>query len=491
MPPSKEPELERRRWYVLIVMSIGTFMVPFDTTIVAVAIPTMGASLHLNYSYALWTQAAYLLVTSMLLIPTGRMADSKYPLRCNLLGTVIFGLGSVVAGLAPTGFVMIVGRLIQGAGGAFVFSTATGIISAVFPSVERGRAIGLNLTASYLGLMAGPVVGGLIVSHLNWRWIFFINLPITVAMLGAGWPLVVAEHRSWEEARARVNRGSLPAVRRSVDWLGAVLLGGVLGALFFPLTFSPFWGWIILNTVGLLTAAVIFLVSFVIWEQNAAEPMLDLGLIRKNRVFVTACMAAFFASTAVMAVVTLVAVFAEVVQGYSPQTTGLMLLVQPVIMAVVAPFAGRLSDRIGSRLLACLGPLVIAAGMAQLAFASASAGRMIIGLATCGLGLALFSPPNMSAIMGSVDRFQLNLASGFQATMRYSGQGFSIAVLGSIAARKLGSTGAGVIFLGDSATPASAAAFGEGFREAMLVGAGIAIVAAAASWFARPQRVNG
>ena len=141
MRPAYEAELQRRRWYVLAIMSIGSFMTPFDASIVAVALPAMGADLHLSYSQGLWAQAAYLLVTSMLLIPVGRLADTRGPVGYNLLGTAIFAVGSIVAGIAPGGTVMIVGRCIQGVGGAFMFSTASGIVTVAFPPSERGRAL--------------------------------------------------------------------------------------------------------------------------------------------------------------------------------------------------------------------------------------------------------------------------------------------------------------------------------------------------------------
>jgi EmrB/QacA subfamily drug resistance transporter len=467
---------------------MGTFMTPFDGSIVAVALPAMGGSLHLSYSYALWAQAAYLLVTSALLIPAGRIADSRGPIGYNLAGNLVFALGSALAGVAQNGLMLIVGRCIQGAGGAFMFATSTGIITAVFPRDQRGRAIGINLTAGYVGLMAGPVAGGLLVAHLNWRWVFFINLPIAAAVLAAGWTLLRAELR---EQGATTAIGQRPQSRRSVDWPGPLLLAAFLTALFIPLTFSPLWGWGNARTVGLLVAAVAFLVAFVVREERAAQPMLDLGLLRNNRVFAVACTAAFIYSVGMFAGITLTAVYMEVVQGRSAEQAGLMLLVQPVLMVLISPMAGRLSDRVGARPLTCLGGLLLSAGMIQLAFGGESRGRMFLALATVGVGMALFSSPNMSAIMGAVPRHQLNLGSGFQAAMRFGGQGFSIAVLGSIAAWKLGPLGAHIIFLGQTASAASASDFADGYQVAMLVGSGLTLVASALSWFARPRRSPG
>jgi EmrB/QacA subfamily drug resistance transporter len=481
MTPAYETELQRRRWYALAIMSIGSFMTPFDASIVAVALPAMGADLHLSYSQGLWAQAAYLLVASMLLIPVGRLADTRGPIGYNLLGTAIFAIGSIMAGLAPNGGLMILGRCIQGAGGAFMFSTGAGIITAAFPPSDRGRALGLNVTAVYVGLTLGPVIGGLIVSHASWRWIFFINVPIALATILAGWTLLRLERRG---LRSRERRHA------PIDWTGAGLLGAALVSLFVPLTFSPLWGWGSAKTIVPVVLTAVFLVALVLVEDRVKEPMLDLDLLRNNRVFAAGNSAALLNYLAVFAVTTLTAVYLEIVQGLSPQQTGLLLLMQPVLMAVLSPFTGRLSDRVGSRILATTGMVLVALGMVQLAFASSSTGRVLAALATIGVGMAVFSAPNISAVMGSVDRSQLSLASGFLATMRFTGQGLSIAALGAIAAYKLGPAGGRVIFLGESSGASSVPAFADGYQAAMLVGAALALLGAVLSWIASSERLR-
>ncbi len=474
-------ELQRRRWYALAIMSIGSFMTPFDATIVAVALPKMGKALALTYSEALWAQAAYLLVASILLIPIGRLADTRRPVAFNLTGAAIFAVGSVVAGLATSPGMMSVGRCIQGLGGSFMFSTASGIITAAFPPAERGKALGLNVSGVYLGLTLGPVVGGVIsnVSAGSWRWIFFINVPIAVITILAGWTLLRAEGR---------DRRGVPKSPAHIDWAGAALLGAVLVALFVPLTFSPLWGWASARTLVPLALTVVFLAAFVLVERKVEQPVVPLGLVTKNRAFAAGNSAALLNYLAVFAVATLVAVYLEVVDGYSPQQTGLLLLIQPVIMAVLSPLTGRLSDKVGSRVLATAGMVLVAAGMAQLAFIGDSLGRVLPALGTIGIGMAIFSAPNISAVMGSVDRSQLNLASGFLATMRFAGQGLSIAVLGSIAAWRLGATGARVIFFGEKGDAVHVQAFADGFRTAMIVGACLALAGAILSWLARLER---
>jgi EmrB/QacA subfamily drug resistance transporter len=474
-----ETEIQRRRWYALAIMSIGSFMTPFDASIVAVALPKMGEALRLSYSEALWVQAAYLLVASILLIPVGRLADTRRPVAFNLLGTVIFAIGSVVAGIANGSVLMIIGRCIQGAGGAFMFATSAGIITAAFPPWQRGKALGLNVTAVYVGLTLGPVIGGVIVNKTSWRWIFFINVPIAALTLLSGWALLRAESR---------DRAGTLAAKVYIDWAGAGLLGAALVALFVPLTFSPLRGWGSPATIVPLVLTVVFLVTFALWERRQSQPMLPLGLVTKNRAFAAGNAAALLNYMAVFGVTTLTSVYLIVVQGMSAQQTGLLLLIQPVLMAVLSPFTGRLSDRIGSRVLAAAGMVLVAAGMAQLAYVSDSWGRILFALGTIGVGMAVFSAPNISAVMGSVERSQLNLASGFLATMRFAGQGLSIAVLGSIAAWRLGAEGARMIFFGETGNIARTQAFADGYRTAMLVGACLALAGAVLSWAARLER---
>jgi MFS family permease len=214
--------------------------------------------------------------------------------------------------------------------------------------------------------------------------------------------------------------------------------------------------------------------------------MLDLDLLRNNRVFAAATGGAPN-YLAVFGVTTMTAVYLVIVQDRTPQETGLMLLVQPVLMAILSPFTGRLSDRMGSRVLATTGMVLVAAGMVQLSNAGNSTSRILVGLGVIGLGMATFSAPNISAVMGSVDRSQLSLASGFLATMRFTGQGLSIAVLGAIAAWALGPEGARIILLGEPAGASSVPAFADGYQAAMLVGAAFALVGAVLSWTARPS----
>jgi EmrB/QacA subfamily drug resistance transporter len=469
--------------------AIGTFMTPLDSSIVSVALPAIGPHLRLSYTEALWVQAAYLLVISILLIPVGRLADMHGPLRFYMMGTILFGLASIGAALSFSGTSLIVARSIQGAGGALMFSTSAAILTSVFPGKERGRVLGLNVMVAYLGLTLGPPVGGLIVSHTSWRWIFLLNVPVALLTLLVGWNLLPAEQR---DRAALIAREIVPRIRRRIDLVGAATLGAMLVCFFLPLTFSPFWGWGSGRTVGLFAAAVVLFGVFVAFERRVDEPILDLNLVRRNRTFAAANAATLLNYVAVFGVIVFTAVFLEIVQGHSAERSGLILLAQPVLMAALSPFAGRLSDRVGSRALVTCGQILIAGGMVQLALLSAVSptSRVMLALATVGVGMAGFSSPNTSAVMGSVPRSQLNVASGFLATMRFAGQGMSIAVLGAIAAAGLGPNGGRVILLGEAASKASAATYATGYRQAMFAGAGVAVLAAIIS-FVQERRGQG
>jgi len=254
----------------------------------------------------------------------------------------------------------------------------------------------------------------------------------------------------------------------------------MLTALFVPLIFSPLWGWDNWAVIAPLASVIVFAALFVYAENRTAEPILDLGLFKRSRVLTSMTLASILYMAAAYGVPIFTAVFLVVVQGRSAQLAGFVLLLQPAVLSLLTPLAGRLSDRYGSRGLTALGMLVTAGGMVQLAAftVSTSIWQVLAATGTLGLGIALFSTPNFSAIMGSVERSELGVASGMFATSRFCGMGISIAVLGAIAASKLGPEGGRVILLGARAGVENAQAFAAGYREAMLAGAGFTVAGA-------------
>lgn len=486
------PASHPQRWRLLALTSVGAFMGPFDGSVVSVALPVMSRDLGLSFTAAVWVQAAYLLTVAALLITVGRLADQRGRVRFYLLGTAVFVAASAAAGLSQGGVSLIAGRVVQGAGAAFLVATSAAIVTAVFPPQERGRALGINVMAVYLGLSAGPVLGGAITDLLGWRWIFFVNVPVGLVVLAWGGRLLPRAERPALVAGEQAAAGATPGVAEAPprrpsrpDAVGSALLATVLVSLLVPLTFAGQWGWGDARTWGLLLLSAAALVAFVVAERRAPDPVLDLRLLTRNRLFAAANGAALLNYLAVHAVGLLTAVFLEVVQRRPAAEAGAIMLSQPLLMAALSPLSGRLSDRFGSRLLATAGMGMVATGTLTLALlpAEASTPRVAASLALVGVGMAVFSAPNTSAVMGSVRRDQLSVASAFLGTMRTAGQALSIAVLGGLAAAPLGAVGGRLLFTHGHAGGAEplAGAFVDGYHRAMAVATALAVVGALAS----------
>ena len=466
-------DVHRRRWQLLALTSVGAFMWPLDGSIVNVALPVMGPALRLSFTAAVWVSAAFLLTTAVLLIPAGRLADQHGLVRFYLAGIAVFTVASLLCALSMSGPWLIGSRILQGVGAALIGATSPAIVTSVFPPDERGRALGINVMAVYIGLTVGGPLGGFIADSIGWRWIFLINLPIGALVLVWGWSMLP--------------RGERVTGAPRLDLGGSALLAVFLVCLLVPLTFSSEWGWASPRTAGLLAVAAVSFVAFVLVERRVASPILDLDLVLKNRLFAAANTAALLNYMAMYGVGLLTAFYLQLVQGRSASLTGGLLLSMPLLMAALSPVSGRLSDRIGSRVLATGGMLAIAAGMALLAFLPAAAPLwyVVACLGVVGTGMAAFSAPNASAIMGSVRRDQLSQASAFLGTMRTAGQALSVALLGGIAASQLGSLGGRLLLTHGSAGSGLGAravdSFAQGYSYAMLTGAALAAVGAAVS----------
>lgn len=471
MPPdSGDP----RRWSILALACVGAFMAPLDGSIVSVALPKMGPQLHLGFGASMWVQASYLLAMAVLLIPFGRMADRKGRHRYYLAGIAVFTLGSLTAALSVNATSLILSRIVQGVGAALLSATSAAIITAAFAPRERGRALGISVMVIYAGLSVGPPLGGFLVDRLSWPWIFLINLPVGFLVLLWGWRLL---------AKDQPER-SLDV--QSSDLGGATLLGLFLLCLVVPLSFSSEWGWH-LRTWSLLLLSPLFL-GLLLWSESRREdPMLDLELLRTNRLFAMANLAALLNYMALYAVAILTAAQLQLVQGRSARMTGWVMLSQPFMQSVLSPLAGHLSDRMGarngSRILSTLGMLLTAVGMGGLALLAHSQSLlwMLLALGLVGTGMALFSTPNVTAIMGCVPKDQLGRASAFQATMRVIGQSMSVGILGGIAASRLGSGGWKQLLHAAQGSTQAAQAFAWGYSAAMLTGAFLVLLGAWAS----------
>ena len=321
-------------------------------------------------------------------------------------------------------------------------------------------------------LLSTPALGGLLTEQVGWRSIFYVNVPVAAASLVLGWRLTSGRHT--ESRRATPTGLDLPGVGLFVGALAAGMVG---------VSLAPVWGWTAVSSLALMVGGAGGVIGLVAYESRRSEPFLDVSLFRRSRLFATANLAALANYMAFAAVTVLTSVFLEVVSGRSPEQAGLLLIAAPAAMVALSWLAGRASDVVGSRWLASGGMAIIGAGLIMLSKlpAQPSMARLIGDLAIVGVGMAAFSSPNTSAVMGSVPRAQLGVASGTLGTMRFLGQTLSIGVLGALATSRLGAGGQAVLLTGRAQGTTAASAYVAGYHLAMVAGAGIAVVGAIAS----------
>ena len=389
----------------LAVSMVSSFMTPFLASATNVAMPLIGKEFGLNAVALGWVLTAYTLAAAMFLVPFGRLADLVGRKKIFALGIVVNIAGTVLAALAPSGPVLILSRAVQGVGGAMIFGTGVAILTSVYPPGARGHALGLNTAAVYIGLSLGPVLGGFLVHAWGWRSVFWATVPVSLLALVL---TLVRLEGEWADARGE-----------GFDLKGALIFGAGLIALMYGFSRLPSLPGALLTAAGLLA-----LIGFVLFELQAGVPLLDLRLFRHNRIFAFSNLAALFNYSATSAVAFLMSLYLQYIKGLPPQKAGLVLVAQPVVMALASPFAGRLSDRSEPRHIASLGMALSAAGLLLFSLLRPDTGfGFIVACLVClGLGFGLFSSPNTNAIMSSVERRHLGVASASLGTMRLTGQ---------------------------------------------------------------------
>ena len=401
-PPAADRSVRRT---ALAISIVSSFLTPFLASGLNVAMPLIGREFGLSAVALGWVLTAYTLAAAMCLVPFGRLADLVGRKRIFALGVVVNLAGTVLAALSRSGAVLIMGRAVQGVGGAMIFGTGVAILTSVYPPGERGRALGLNTAAVYTGLSLGPVLGGYLVHAWGWRSIFWCSVP--VAALALALTLLRLEGE-WAEARGE-----------GFDFAGSALFGSGLVALMYGFSRLPS-----LPGAALAAAGLLALAAFVRLELRSPSPLLDLGLFRRNRIFAFSNLAALFNYSATSAVAFLASLYLQYIKGLPPHRAGLVLVAQPIVMALTSPFAGRLSDRTEPRLIASAGMALSAAGLLLFSFLGEGTGfpYIVASLIALGLGFGLFSSPNTNAVMGSVGRRHLGVASAALGTMRLTGQ---------------------------------------------------------------------
>lgn len=395
----------------LIIATLSSFLTPFMASSVNVALPSIGQEFGLSAVTLSWIPTAYLLAAAMFLVPFGRIADIYGRKKIFIWGVIIDALASFFGAIAGSEELLITFRVLQGIGGAMIFGTGIAILTSVFPPGERGRVLGINAAAVYSGLSLGPPASGLLTAYFGWRSIFFTNMTLGLLIIAVTlWGL----HGEWHGARGE-----------KLDIPGSVIYSLSLVAVMFGFSQLPgAIGWV------LLTAGAFGILAFILWESKAAQPVLDIGLFRNNSVFALSNVAALVNYSATAAVGFLMSLYLQYIKGISPENTGLILIFQPVLMTIISPIAGRLSDRVEPRWISSLGMIFTTIGLVLLIFLDADSGLTLvfISLAVLGAGFGLFSSPNTNAIMGSVERRCYGVASATLGTMRLIGQTLSLGI---------------------------------------------------------------
>lgn len=395
----------------LLVASVASFLTPFMGSAVNIALPSIGAEFSADAITLSWVATAYLLAVAIFLIPFGRLADIHGRKKIFLFGIILFSLASLFSGLSTSINMLIIFRVLQAVGSAMIFSTSVAIITSVFPPKERGRAMGIAVSAVYLGLSLGPFVGGLLTHQLGWRSIFFSVVPLGLIAIY----FVLTKLKSeWAEAKGE-----------PFDWSGSALYA--IALFFIMMGFPRLPG---IYGLASLIIGFVFLFAFIWWELRLKFPVLDLHLFKDNITFRYSNLAALINYSATFAVAFLLSFYLQYFKGLDPQAAGFVLVSQPIVMTIFSPLAGRLSDRMDPRILTSVGMAISAIGLVFLAFISAQTTlfHLVLILMLLGLGFGLFSSPNSNSIMSSVERKHLGIASGSLGTMRMIGQMLSMGI---------------------------------------------------------------
>jgi EmrB/QacA subfamily drug resistance transporter len=396
---------------VLLVSTFAAFLTPFLTSAVNLALPSIGKELHANAISLSWVISSFILTSAIFLLPFGRLGDIIGRKKVFTLGILLFTISTFLIVFAHSIVSLIVLRIFQGFSSAMIFGTSMAILTSVFQPGERGRAIGINITATYLGLSCGPIIGGLLTQYFGWRSIFVFLVPFGIISL-----ILIQRKIKTEWAEA---------VGEKFDWKGSVVYGFALA--FFMYGFSKLpssSGWIC------IALAILFAVAFMFIENKISNPVFDVQLILSNRIFAFSGIAALINYSATSAIGFFISLYLQYLKGLDARTAGLIMISQPIAMTLMSPLAGKLSDRKNPGIIASAGMGITASGLILLCFIRESTPNYIIILLLLlmGIGFGLFSSPNSNAIMSSVEKRHLGVASGVVGTMRMVGQMMSMGI---------------------------------------------------------------
>ena len=407
----------------LLVTTLGSFLTPFMGSSINIALPSIGKEFAMNAVLLSWVTTSYLLTVAMFLVPLGRIADIHGRKKIFFYGFVIYTLSSFLCTMATSPFFLIASRMLQGIGASMTFSTGVAILISVFPPGDRGKVLGINVAAVYLGLSCGPFLGGLLTHYFGWRTIFLINVPFGLLIIFFTFWKLKGE---WTEARGE-----------KFDFIGSILYSFTLVTVMYGFSLLPgIWGaFFILLGVGGFWA-------FMKWESKSESPVFDIDLFRNNKIFAFSNLAALINYSAIFAIGFLLSLYLQLIKGLNPQEAGIILICQPIVQAVFSPFAGRLSDRIEPRIVASTGMALTTVGLALFIFLDekTTLSFIVVNLILIGFGFGLFSSPNTNAVMSSIEKKFYGVASGILGTMRATGNMFSMGIVMLIFSLYIGRT---------------------------------------------------
>jgi len=408
-PPSEVSGIEKR--VILLIAILAGFLTPFDGSAVNIALPSIGAEFHMDAIALSWVATAYLLSSALFLVPFGKIADIYGRKRIFLYGLAIFTAASFLMTLVSSSPMLITVRIIQGIGSSMIFGTAVAILTSVYPPGERGKALGIYITAVYLGLSLGPFLGGILTENFGWRSIFLINIPVGLFAIA----LVLWQLKGeWAECRGE-----------KFDVKGSFLYGSAIVTVMAGFSLLPGETGVVLVLTGLAVSII-----FIRFEERQLYPVLNVQLFSRSRVFAYSNLAALINYSATYAVSFLLSLYFQYIKGFSPEYAGLILVTAPVTQAIVSPFAGRFSDRTDPGIIASAGMGLTTVGLFVLIFLNEATPvwYFITALFILGFGFGLFSSPNTNAIMSSVEKRYYGVASGLVGTMRLLGQMLSMGI---------------------------------------------------------------
>jgi EmrB/QacA subfamily drug resistance transporter len=416
-------EGDNYKWAVLVTVAIGSFMASLDISVLQACLPRLSQVFHTDSAVITWVSVGYLLSGLALMLTLAKIGDAWGRRKMYVLGLALYTLGLVICSVSQNISQLLAARIIQGIGGAAVVSLSSAIVVAVFPSRQRGAALGILLAVASVGLVIGPVLGGVIADMIGWRGLFYTRLPI--GLIGIAMALLVIEEQREEGAKFRLDLG------------GALTLVGGMTCLLLFFTMGMRWGLASRSSLLLLFSSVVLLTAFILFELKAPQPIVELHLF-KDRTFAWAMVALVLQATAFSSPIFLIPFYLADGMGYSTSMVGVFLALTAVPFVVIYPLSGRLSDRIGATFLSALGAAVTCVGIYLTSRLDGSSTGLYIGLIMLlfGSGAGIFNPPNNSAVLGSVPKSRLGTASGMVATARQLGGSFSFALSGSLLAER-------------------------------------------------------